>query len=305
MQRLFQDPLTHFLAAGLVLFLVFEAIGGGGAEVNPRSIVVDRDALLTFVQYRSRAFEPDIAAQRLDGMTDEELGKLIDDYLREEALYREAQALGLEGNDYIIRRRLVQKLEFIAQGFAEAASKVDDKALADYFADNSESYFVEPFLTFTHVFFDAEKQGRAAALQMAEGKLAELNARDARFSDAPKHGDRFPYHVNYVERTPDFVASHFGAPMARRLFALEASDTKWRGPFESVYGYHLVMLTRNQPGRYPALEEVAERARQDAVQALVRERTEASIAEIVKTYEVRIELQLPTGREGEEALPAG
>ena len=69
--------------------------------------MVDRDALLTFIQYRSKAFELSLAAQRLDGMTTKEREQLTRDFIREEALYREASTLGMTDNDYVIRRRTV------------------------------------------------------------------------------------------------------------------------------------------------------------------------------------------------------
>ena len=107
MTTLIKEPLVHFLAVGLGLFVLFEFVGGDDAAYDSKVINVDRDALLTFVQYRLRAFEPRIAAERLDGMSDEELDRLIGDYVREEALHREALALGMDKNDYIIKRRMI------------------------------------------------------------------------------------------------------------------------------------------------------------------------------------------------------
>ena len=126
---------------------------------------------------------------------------------------------------------------------------------------------------------------------MAEKELVELNRKGVMFSDAPKHGERFLYHVNYVERTPDYVASHFGPDMTEALFELEPNDLLWRGPFDSAYGVHLVMLTTNEPGREPELAELEGRVREDALRATIREETEAAIREIVGTYDVRIEYE--------------
>ena len=69
------------------------------------------------------------------------------------------------------------------------------------------------------MFVDAERRSRDEAFGLAKATLAELNEQQVPFSDAPRHGDRFPYFVNYVERDPQFVASHFGAPMAEQVFA--------------------------------------------------------------------------------------
>jgi len=287
LDRFLKEPLVHFLTAGLALFVLFGLVNDGKTP-DTKVITVDHDALMTFIQYRIKAFNPVIAEQRLRSLPDEELQDLIDDYVREEVLYREAIAIGLDEDDYVIRRRLVQKLEFITEGFAETSVDVDDAAVRRYFDANKDDYYVEPYVTFTHVFFDTENRSRDQAHALAEKKLAELNRAGTPFSDAPKHGDRFLYHVNYVERTPDYVASHFGPAMAEALFALEPNDLVWRGPFDSPYGVHLVMMITNEPGREPALSEIEDRVREDARRAMIREKTEEAIAEIIGAYEVRV-----------------
>lgn len=292
MKRLLKEPLVHFLAAGLGLFVLFGLVNRTTEDDgDPKVIVVDRDALLTFVQYRTKTFEPSVAEARLDKLSEEELERLIDDYVREEVLHREALALGLDRDDYVIRRRLVQKVEFITEGFAEASSAVDEAALRRYFDANKDDYYVEPYVTFTHVFFETEDRSREEARALAKKKLAELNRDKVLFSEAPQHGERFLYHVNYVERTPEYVASHFGVEMEKALFELSPDDEVWVGPFDSPYGVHLVMLTTNEPGREPALEEIKGRVIDDARRAAVRERTAEAIDDIVDAYDVRIVYQ--------------
>lgn len=288
MSSLWKEPLVHFLLAGVGLFALFGIVRGSDDDADPNVIVVDRDALLTFTQYRIKAFNPDLAEKKLEGMSDEELERFIDDYVREEVLHREAVALGLDQDDYVIRRRLVQKLEFITEGFAEASGELDAAAVQRYFDANKQDYYVEPYVTFTHVFFQTEDRPPTEAEALAETELAKLNENAVPFSDAPQYGDRFLYHVNYVERTPDYVASHFGPSMAKALFELVPNEFTWRGPFESPYGVHLVLLTTNEPGRDADLSEILDRVRNDAQRAMVRKETEAAIADVVDAYDVRV-----------------
>ncbi len=288
LRAVLKEPLLHFLVAGLALFILFKVVSPDETYLSEDVILVDREALLTFIQYRAKAFQPEVAAARLDAMPEAERRRLIDDYVREEALHREALALGMDANDYIIKRRLIQKVEFLAQGFADAVGQIDEADLEAFYQENRDNYYVQPSVTFTHVFFDAELRGDDVAFATAREELVELNVDAVPFTDAPKHGDRFLYHLNYVERTPDFVASHFGAEMAREVFALEADDGVWRGPYRSPYGAHLVLVTKNQPGRTPALEEVHARVADDARRAQARRRMESALDEIVGTYEVRI-----------------
>jgi hypothetical protein len=108
LKRFLKEPLVHFLAAGLALFVLFGIVNRDEPDEDPNVVTVDREALLTFVQYRIKAFNPTLAAEKLNSLSEEELQRLIDDYVREEVLHREATALGLDEDDYVIRRRLVQ-----------------------------------------------------------------------------------------------------------------------------------------------------------------------------------------------------
>jgi hypothetical protein len=302
-QHLAKEPLLHFLAAGFGLFVLFGVVNRDQPEDDPNVVEVDREALLRFVQYRLKAFNPDLAEKKLRNLSDEELERLIDDYVREEVLHREALALGLAEDDYVIRRRLVQKLEFITEGFTESSVGPDPVAVERYFADHVSDYYVEPYVTFTHVFFETEDRPRQEAYARADKKLAELNRESTPFSDAPKHGDRFLYHVNYVERTPEYVVSHFGAAMAKAIFELEPNEFVWRGPFDSPYGVHLVLLTTNEPGRTPELSEVEGRVAEDWRRHVIRERTEAAIEGIVDAYDVRITYERPPAEQARSGTP--
>ena len=288
MKKLLREPLVHFLAIGVGLFVLFDLVAPEDSNLDSKTIVVDRDALLTFVQFRSKAFNPEVAAARLDALGDAELSMLIDDYVREEALHREALALGMDQNDYVIKQRLIQSLQFITNGFVSAAVDVSDEEIAEYYEANREDYYVDPYVTFTHVYFSSDRHGREQARKLADAKLAEINTEQVPFSESTRHGDRFLYNVNYVERTEDFVGSHFGRSMAAELFTLEADDSRWHGPFESAYGFHLVMVTRRTDGLYPPLEDIADSVREDALRIKLDEQNERAVQAIVDTYDIRM-----------------
>lgn len=287
MKKLLKEPLLHFFILGLGLFVLFEIVAGDDADYDENVIVVDRDNLLTFMQYRARAFEPGAAGAYLDGLSEEELDRVIDDYVREEALHRQALALGVDQNDYVIKRRMIQSIEFITNGFVTAAVDIDDEDLETYYEANRDNYYISPYVTFTHVYFEKGERGDEAAAELAADKLAELNSAQTPFTAAPNHGDRFPYFLNYVEREPEFVASHFGQQMAVELFELEPADDRWQGPFKSPYGYHVIMLTKRVDGRYPELEEMRDRVTLDAERTEIEAMQDEAIQAIVDTYEVR------------------
>ncbi|UCH75372.1 MAG: peptidyl-prolyl cis-trans isomerase [Rhodospirillales bacterium] len=293
MTSLFKEPLLHFLILAVGMFGLHSAVSHEDPNADAKRIVVDRDSLLTFIQYRTKSFEPVTAQRQLDGLSEESLRKLIDDYVREEALYREARNLGLDRDDYVIKRRLIQKVDYVARGFAESFGDITEEDVRAYFAENRQDYFIEPRITFTHVFYSAERHGADAAMRLARQKLDELRQANTAFPDASKHGERFLYGMNYVERSRFYVESHFGPQMAAQVFTLEPADSVWRGPIASRHGAHLVMVTQKQPGRMPGLEEVKSRVTDEAQRALIAERAQEAAQQIVDSYDVDIVYERP------------
>ena len=290
-RALIREPLLHFLFAGALLFAWYELSGGAEAGAGDgRVIEVDREALLTFMQYRARAFEPELFRARLEAMSPGELRALVEDYVREEVLYREALSLAMDEGDYIIRQRLVQKLDFLLEDAARQAADPGPEELDAFYQERRDDYLVDAVYTFTHIFFDAEKRGwdeaRAAAAALLQGgETASLP-----FTGAGQYGDRYPFLQNYVERTRDYVANNFNDDFVAALDAIEAPGPQWRGPFASRYGYHLVMLRARTEPYIPQLEAIRERVLEDfRFESALRAREEA-VDRLISDYEVRIDL---------------
>ena len=288
--RLLREPLLHFVLLALALFAIDHILNPVAAN-DPRTIVVDRTDLLRYLQNRSRAFDQTRFGEQLDSMPDEDLQRLVHDYVKEEALYREAKAMELDRTDYLPRLRMIQQLKYILEGFLADTAEPGADQVEAYYEEHRDRYFQPAEITFTHVFFN-EKQHGARAKEMAQVELARLNDRHTPFHEAPAHGDRFLYQVNYAQVPKNLVASHFGANMAAKLFMLDPDENLWRGPFRSLYGWHLVMVTSRSGGHVLALNEVRERVVLDATQARREAQLTEAIASIIDTYHVRIDSSL-------------
>lgn len=138
-QKLFRYPLVHFLGIGLLLFAAYSLVapaGGAGDE-----IVI------------SRAMVEDIKAQhqKLWGRppTEAELNGLIDTRIADEILYREGLAMGLDRNDAVIKRRVRQKYELIAEEENGAAPTEAD--LEAYLATNGVKFRAPPVVSLTQM----------------------------------------------------------------------------------------------------------------------------------------------------------
>jgi len=290
MKTVLREPLLHFGLLAAALFGLLQLINGDVAgKPDSREIKVDREELLTFIQYRAKFFQPEMAELRLAKLSSEERSRLEKDYIEQEALYREALGLGMDRDDYIIKQRLVQKIRFLAQGFSERTVSVSEEDVQQFFAANREDYYIEPSITFTHVFLNAEQRGWEQAEFIAKQLLVELNARKVPFQQAVNYGDRFLYHLNYVERTPEFVTSHFGVEFSQAVFAGKTPIQQWTGPLRSSYGLHLLLVAQRESGRDADLMEVRPRVEQDARREAMQGELDTAIASIVAGYTIERE----------------
>lgn len=280
---LLKDPLTHFLAAGAVLFLIASAAGPSATDDN--AIIVDRAALLGHIQFRSKAFEPGAAEALLDGLSADARERLVADYVREEALDREAKALGLDAGDYVIRQRRVQKAEFLAEAAANAPEPEMSEVEA-FYAENAGRYRSPAAATLTHVFISAKDRPRTEAQAKAAALLETLKADGAGFDDALHYGERFLFHRNYVDRTDDYIGSQLGPSAVAAIFAGAAPLNEWQGPVSSEYGEHLIYVTARTPARLAPLSEIADLVRADLRETRRQEAMDRAIASIVARYRV-------------------
>jgi hypothetical protein len=288
LKRIVRDPLVHFLAAGALLFAGYAALhphatsGGDG-----RTIVVDRQALVSFMQYQSAAFQPRYFEAQFAALTPAERQGLIDKYVQEEALVREAGAMGLGEGDYVIRRRMIQKMMYLMDDVATEGFAPSDADLQRYFQAHPDAYRGPATVTFTHVFVDNEVKHPEGAQTVAEALKVKLEQRRARFNDAPAYGDRFAYLQNYVDRTPDFVGSQFGVGFTAALAKLQPSE-HWQGPIRSDYGWHLVLLTERKPAELPRFADVREQVKDDMLRDTLSANRRKGIADLVGRYHVEL-----------------
>ncbi len=285
LKHILKEPLVHFLVAGICLFPVYSYIDRGG-PVDQQIIRVTRAGLLTFVQNQARMYDEVRFDEMLDQMSDDDFSNLVAEYTREEALYRAARALDLDKNDYLLRRQLIRKLEFVTESYIAAdIVQPDHHEITRYYEVHKEQFFAAPRITFAHVFFKSGEHW-PQALVTAQKTHHYLNENRVPFTQAAAYGDRFYYHVNYVNKEADQIASHFGTLMQQKLFSLAVKTGQWQGPFRSEHGYHLVMVLRKTDKRVLPLAEVKDQIIQNIKLAQRKEARQKALASIVGEYRV-------------------
>ena len=281
-KKILGDPLTHFILAGVVVFI---ALSSGERATDEQEILITRDTLVEFVQARSRIFDDSFAAGRLEQMSEAELRDLIDQYEREEALYREAMQLGLDKGDYVIRQRLVGKMGFITNREISVADPSTDE-LQQFFKANLQDYIEPASATFTHVFLSGQYSGEAELELRAQELLASLRADSVPPDAAQSFGDRFLYHSQYIDRDHRFVSTELGRIAADRIFADESPIGRWFGPVYSEHGAHLVNLTMRSSQQIPEFVDVRQQVVGDYARLQRKELQAMLEATIVSGYQV-------------------
>ncbi len=275
-----RSPLAHFFIIGAARY------GGYGMLAAKAETTWSNTITITVAQtdwletaWQKRWNRPPTAAERQG---------LIEDYIRETVLYREALAMGLDKDDVIIRRRLAQKLEFLYQDVAALRQPIEGE-LEEYFAANRSRYQQPEVMTFTHVFVDPDQRGEHT-LKDADEILATLNTLDSPLQNIDDLGDSFMLQRYYPERSEAEIAKLFGSEFAKSLN--ELTDEQWHGPILSGYGVHLVYI--HGRSQAPALDFAA--ARDRVLQEWQSEKRQAFnkdyYANLLARYDVRIEDEL-------------
>jgi peptidyl-prolyl cis-trans isomerase C len=243
--RLLKEPLLHFLVAGGLLFAGYSWIHRGEKREDRRRIEITSNQVQQIeLDWRARW-------QRLP--TQAELQAGIADQLKQEILYREALELGLDKNDTIVKRRMAQKMDFLADEVASLRDPAPGEVEA-WFEKNRAQYVPAPLATFHHLYFSLDKRSANTEAD-ARQALGTLGSKDA------SGGDTFVFQASYNEQTPDQVARVFGSKFAEQLFQLKPGG--WRGPVESGFGWHLVWVDALVPGEPPTFESVAQQVKSD------------------------------------------
>ncbi len=270
-KRLLKEPFLHFLALGGVLFAIYAVFGPpGDAAPAPRAIIVDAAR----IDRLAARFEAD----RRRPPTDEELDALIEEHLREEVLYREALALGLDRDDPVIRRRLRGKMERIAAAGADLRAP-DDAELTAWLTAHPDDYALAERISFRQILL-----GEApTAAEIAAARSALAAAPDA-WRDLGKPS-LAPASVTLESRRQ--VDALFGPGFFERLAA--AAPGEWAGPLRSVHGAHLAIVDEVAPGRAARLDEVRDAVLRDWRAARAEEMRKAQYEALAARYRIVVE----------------
>ena len=232
------EPLLHFLVIGIALFAAYKWMApddSAGRRIVITQGVID-DLVTQHVAAKGR--EPSAT----------ELKYLIESYVHDEILYREGVKLGLERDDIVVKRRVRQKIEMMAEEDASTRAPTDAD-LSAYLTAN-QARFVQPaILTFEQVFIGESTSSPGVVHAVALTREALRKGADPEELGKPT---LLPHRMT---RTPaDLVARDFGSSFAAALE--KAPVGEWVGPIDSSFGTHYVRVSDRTPAVAPELAAI-------------------------------------------------
>ena len=278
LRRWSREPLLHFLLIGAMLFACYAVLrpkSDATSESN-RIVLTPDDLVQMSVAWLAQGRPPP---------TPEQVQNLIELKVREEVLFREAMALGLDKDDTIVKRRLAQKMEFLAEG-AAVDNEPSAETLRAWFKDNQQRFALSPRVSFRHLYFSSDRHGERTR-EAAASALQQIAAQASDARDVGALGDPFMYQDHYGDRPFDDIAKLFGPNFARLLVNIKPGA--WQGPVQSGYGWHLIFVDAVASSRVPAFEEIES----DIKAAWIAEQRAQAKAKAYEAMRARYQIVLP------------
>jgi hypothetical protein len=278
--RLLRDPFIQFLLVGGLVFVVYSfARPSGDGEIDKR---ISIDAAT------QQWLHSNFAKQFRRPPTRLEMGALIRRYTTNEVKYREALMMGLDDRDSIVRRRMMQKFDFLFGNGAATASP-DDQALKDWYVANGAEFRLPSTITFRHVWFSPDSRVESAS-EDAAATLAGIRRGKIETVDSQKLGDRFPFDTDFDNATFVEVRNVLGEEFASAVFATEADagDQAWNGPIKSGLGYHLVQVQKLTKGEQPPFDQI----RDDVLAMWRQQESERMLTDMITGLQGEYEVEL-------------
>ena len=231
-----KEPLLHFLVLGGLIFALYGYINGGFEE---QKIVISK-AQINQLIYRWQK-------KHLAKPSKEEIDKMVENAIYKEVMSREAIKIGLDINDHIIKRRLVQKMEFVSSDLSLLA-KPTTKELKTYLQKHSERFRLPPKIDFISIYLNPSLVDIYKKIKVVKDSLNIKNYQEL--------SDPFMLDSNYKNATYQDISRKFGKEFASKVFKLE--PLKWSNPIKSGYGIHFVYITKKTIGKMPKLDSIKE-----------------------------------------------
>ncbi len=302
-RRLAHQPLFHFLALGGLLFAADQLLSSVAGPAVETVVVEDSQLRRLRHDWRERTGR---------WPTPRQLRGLVDDWVTEELLYREARRRGLDRQDLVVRRRLTAKMRFLSDDPQPPAGELYRQALAlgldrddvivrrrlvhrmrllaaaeggpvvrpgeaemrDYVERHRQRFEQPARVRLSHLFLNRDR--RRNPREDAASLLDTVRRLAMGPEEAVALGDAFLLGHHLPPRSAGQLRRSLGPGFAEAVADLERET--WSEPIASPYGLHLVWVHEKYPTTLSDLDDV----RGKVLRGLLDERREARFGSFVE-----------------------
>lgn len=267
MNKFLKEPLFHFLAIGLALFVTYANMNDENEIISENTLHVSKLDIEKINQFfiDGRGREPD----------EKEKKELLDKFIEDEILYLEALKKGLDKNDNTIKKHLRKKMKFVLDDL-NMVEKPTNKDLEEYLQNNGDLFKEEDTISYNQVMFTRKND----KTNVRENSLKFLKALRSKDSSKVAHiGDLINSSEHKLEKT---LGHEFGDEI------FHTTLKKWMGPFATKYGYHLVYVHKIKLGQIPKLSDIKDKVEAKYMRAKQDEANKIFYKKLQGTYEIII-----------------
>ena len=276
-KKILKSPLVYFFVIGFVIFGLHSFLNREKQDdTDPFTV----DVTSADIEWIRSSWEARMKRQPMQ----HELQELINRFIRDEILFREAMAMDLDDRDLVIQRRLVQKLTFVFEDLAETIEPTNDE-LKKYMQENHEKYRIPEMISFTQVYFNPEK--RKNIMEETESLLAGLKSKESAPEEAVFLGDSIMIDSAFREKSPDEVARILGKEFADELFSID--ENGWQRPIGSTFGLHLVYISDHIASQMPEFENIRENVKNDFMYDRKKKVIDSAYKAVKSRYTILVE----------------
>jgi peptidyl-prolyl cis-trans isomerase C len=274
-KKYLSDPLFAFMIIGLMIFSFYHFKNRHKENLNSDEVVFTDSDIDRLVELYERTW-----SVPPDNVT---ILKLIDDQVKEEMMYREGLKLNLDHNDEIIKRRLVQKYEFLIKDLADV-SEPTEAELEEFYSNHSDAYQSSKTLTFRHYYFSPDRSDDPR-------ELAQRYFEKWKNSATPQDQmGAHPFFIVSPQRDQDIQSlwQNFGKKFGDQL--MQVDQLGWYGPIESGLGWHILFIDEIKNPQLRAFEEVTQLVTADYKAQQLIDYNSSIVNALRADYKVRLEL---------------
>jgi len=267
LNRVVREPLLHFALLGATLFGAYRLVSP--VQIDTSRIVISSEQIASLAEQFRRAWQRPPSRDELD--------RLIEARVRDEVLYREGLALGLDRDDPVVRNRVKQKVEILSEDALTA--EPTDTELQAFLDAHPEQFALPASVSFEQIYFDPARRGDTLDASLRR-------ARETLQLGRPAGGDQTMLPAQMERAVPSQIEAAFGATFETVVRYLPVGT--WSEPVGSSFGYHLVRVSAKTDSKVPTLADARDVVAREWLRAHTVEARERLYASLRARYSVVI-----------------